>query len=155
VFGAGVELACSCDLRFARSDARFVIPAARLGVIYHAEGVALMQRCFGDALTARLLLLGEPVSADEAHRAGCLHGVHSSAELESAVMAAADKLRSGAPQSLRAHRDRLRALAAGQPFTPEDARVYDDARRSAYLSDDHREGRAATRERRSPRFTGG
>ena len=155
VFGAGVELACSCDLRIARADARFVIPAARLGVVYHAEGVALLQRCFGAALTQRLLLLGETISADEALRAGCLHGVHSSAELEGAVMTTADNLRAGAPQSLRAHRDRLRALAAGLPFTAEDARRYDDARRSAYLSDDHREGRLATRERRPPRFTGG
>ena len=154
VFGAGVELACSCDLRIARSDARFVIPAARLGVVYHADGVALLQRCFGAALTQRLLLLGESVSADEAMRAGCLHGVHAPLDLESAVMAIADKLRSGAPLSLRAHRDRLRALAAGQPFTAEDARRYDDARRVAYLSDDHREGRLATRERRPPRFTG-
>lgn len=154
VYGAGVELACSCDLRLARADARFVIPAARLGVVYHAEGVALLQRCFGPALTQRLLLLAESVSADEALRAGAIHGVHSASELEGAVMAVADKLRAGAPHSLRAHRDRLRALAAGQPFTAADARAYDDARRAAYLSDDHREGRQATRERRPPRFTG-
>lgn len=154
VFGAGVELACSCDLRIARADARFVIPAARLGVVYHAAGVDLLQRCFGLALAQRLLLLGETISADEALRAGAVHSVHSAGELEGAVMAVADKLRAGAPQSLRAHRDRLRALAAGHPFTEADARSYDDARRTAYLSDDHREGRIATRERRPPRFTG-
>lgn len=155
VYGAGVQLACSCDLRVARFDARFVIPAARLGVVYHAEGIALLERCFGLALTQRLLLLGETISADEALRAGAIHGVHSAADLEGAVMAIADKLRAGAPQSLRAHRDRLRALAAGLPFTSADARSYDDARRAAYLSEDHREGRLATRERRPPRFTGG
>ena len=112
VFGAGVELACSCDFLIARSDTRFVIPAARLGVVYHREGVALLHRCFGAALARRLLLVGDPVSAEEALWAGCVHAVHPAGELEAAARVLADKLRSGAPRSLRAHRERLRALAA-------------------------------------------
>lgn len=154
VFGAGVELACSCDFLVARNDTRFVIPAARLGVVYHREGVALLQRSFGAALARRLLLVGDPVSADEALTAGCLHSVHKPAELDGAALALADKLRSGAPRSLRAHRERLRALTHGAPLSPEQDAAYDDARQGAYRSDDHREGRAATRERRAPRFTG-
>lgn len=154
VFGAGVELACSCDLRLAADTTRFVIPAARLGVVYHPEGLALLHRCFGPALTSRLLLLGDSVTADEALRAGCLHGVHPADALASAALTAAERLRSGAPQSLRAHRDRLRALTAGSELTAEDRVAYEAARRSAYTSADHQEGRAATRERRPPRFTG-
>lgn len=154
VFGAGVELACSCDLRVARSDTRFVIPAARLGVVYHREGVALLRRSFGTALAQRLLLLGDPVSAEEALWAGCVHAVHPAAELDGAALVLADKLRQGAPRSLRAHRERLRALACDTPFTPEQDAAYDAMRREAYLSADHHEGRAATRERRPPRFTG-
>ena len=154
VFGAGVELACSCDLRLARADTRFVIPAARLGVVYHPEGLALLHRCFGAALAARLLLLGEPVGADEALRAGCLHGVHPADELEAAAMTLAERLRSGAPRSLRAHRDRLRVLAAGTELDDDTRAAYEAARRDAYTSADHQEGRAATRERRPPRFTG-
>ncbi|MBL4688525.1 MAG: enoyl-CoA hydratase/isomerase family protein, partial [Nannocystaceae bacterium] len=38
--GAGVELACACDLRLAKQGAWFQVPAARLGVVYHAEGLA-------------------------------------------------------------------------------------------------------------------
>ncbi len=154
VFGAGVELACTCDLRLARVDTRFVVPAARLGVVYHAEGLALLQRCFGAALAARLLLLGAPVSAEQALHAGCLHGVHAAADLMPAALAMAEQLRAGAPQSLRAHRDRLRALASGRPISPADQAAHDDARRRAYTRADHREGRAAQRERRPPRFTG-
>lgn len=154
VFGAGVELACSCDVRLARADTYFVIPAARLGVVYHPEGVALLHRSFGAALCQRLLLLGQPVHADEALRAGCLHGVHAADELEHAAQAVATQLRSGAPRSLRAHRDRLRALAAGAPYSAEIAAAYEAERRAAYLGPDHHEGRAAARERRPPRFTG-
>ena len=154
VYGAGVELACSCDLRLARDDTQFVIPAARLGVVYHPDGLALLQRCFGPALTARLLLLGDPVTADEALRVGCLHAVHAPDDLAPAALALAARLRAGAPLSLRAHRDRLRALTTGAALTPADHAAYDLARQAAYTSADHREGRAATRERRPPRFTG-
>jgi enoyl-CoA hydratase/carnithine racemase len=154
VFGAGVELACSCDLRLAETATRFVIPAARLGVVYHPEGLRLLHACFGAALTTRLLLLGESIGADEALRAGCLHGVHPADALEAAALATAERLRAGAPQSLRAHRDRLRALTTGGPLGDEARAAYEAARRSAYTSADHREGQAATRERRPPRFTG-
>ena len=76
VFGAGVELACCCDLRLARDDTRFTVPAARLGVVYHPAGVDLLERCLGLALTQRLLLLGDTLDAAELLRAGGLHGVH-------------------------------------------------------------------------------
>jgi enoyl-CoA hydratase/carnithine racemase len=149
VVGAGVELACSCDLRLAREDTRFTVPAARLGLVYHADGVALLHHTFGAALTQRLLLLGETLHVDEVLRAGGVHAVHG-AELGDAAAAAATRLRAGAPASLRAHRDRLRGLIAGTASDP----AYDAARQAAFASDDHREGRAAARERRPPRFTG-
>ena len=150
VYGAGVELVCSCDLRIARDDTRFTIPAARLGIVYHADGVALLHHILGTALTQRLLLLGETVHVDELLRAGGVHAVHAASDLHEAALAAAARLRAGAPASLRAHRDRLRGLIAGVPPGP----AYDAARQAAFASDDHREGRAAARERRPPRFTG-
>lgn len=153
VFGAGVELIAACDLRFATPTVRFTVPAARLGVVYHAAGVALLRRVFGPALARRLLLAGESIAADEAHRAGALAGVHPGEALHQAARDLADRLRQGAPLALRAHRDLLRALDRGEPTAAERA-AYDDARRAAYTSDDYREGRAAARARRLPRFTG-
>ncbi len=154
VYGAGVELACCCDLRLASDDTRFVIPAARLGVVYHPDGLALLTHCLGLALTQRLVLLGETVSADEALRAGCLLGVYPADKLAAAGHEVAERLRAGAPLSLRAHRDLLRVLASGHPPPAAELTAYQRARQDAYLSDDHREGRAAARERRSPRFSG-
>lgn len=150
VVGAGVELACSCDLRIAREDARFTVPAARLGLVYHEGGVALLHRTLGGALARRILLLGETLQADELLRAGGVHAVHPAGELQDAALTAAQRLRAGAPASLRAHRDRLRLLESGLPADE----AYERARRAAFASDDHREGRAAARERRTPRFTG-
>lgn len=154
VFGAGVELVAACDIRLAAVDSRFTVPAARLGVVYHAAGVALLHRVFGPVLARKLLLGGEAVGADEAHRAGALAGVHPSDELPRIAEELATRLRRGAPQSLRAHRDLLRALDRGGP-SAEELAAHERARRVAYTSDDFREGRAAARERRSPRFRGG
>lgn len=150
VVGAGVELACSCDLRLAREDTRFTVPAARLGLVYHPDGVALLHRTLGPALARRLLMLGETLHADELLRAGGVHSVHATGELTDAVTAVAQRLRAGAPGSLRAHRDRLRGLDVGLPADV----AYERARRTAFASDDHQEGRAAARERRTPRFSG-
>ena len=134
IFGAGVELACCCDLRIARDDTRFTVPAARLGVVYHPAGVDLLHRCLGLALTQRLLLLGDTIDA---------------AELADAAQAVAERLLAGSPASIRAHRDRLRGLDPdGEPDR------YEAARLAAYHSDDYREARAAARERRPARFTG-
>jgi len=149
VFGAGVELACCCDLRLARDDTRFTVPAARLGVIYHPAGVDLLQRCLGLALTQRLLLLGDTLDAAELLRAGGVHGVYPAADLAEATDRLVERLLSGSPASLRAHRDRLRGPEPGADPGP-----YEAARRAAYHSEDYREGRAAARERRPARFTG-
>jgi enoyl-CoA hydratase/carnithine racemase len=118
VFGAGVELVAACDVRLAAPGVRFTVPAARLGVVYHAAGVALLRRVFGPALARRMLLAADGITAEEAHR------------------------------------DLLRALDRGGP-SAEELAAHERARRVAYTSDDFREGRAAARERRSPRFRGG
>lgn len=154
VFGAGVELTAACDLRFAATGVRFTVPAARLGVVYHAAGVALLHRVFGPALARRLFLAADAVTADEALRAGALAGLHAPDELARAAREFAVRLRQGAPLSLRAHRDLLRALDRGGPG-PDELAAHERARRTAYAGDDIREGLRAARERRSPRFRGG
>lgn len=154
VFGAGVELVAACDLRLAAVGARFTVPAARLGVVYHADGVALLRRVFGPALARRLLLAADSIDADEALRAGALAGLYPPDALAEAAEAFAARLRQGAPHSLRAHRDLLRALDRGGP-APEELAAHHHARRLAYTSDEFRERRAAALERRSSRPRGG
>lgn len=153
VIGAGVELACACDLRIAAGDVRFTVPAARLGVVYHPRGVALLRSVFGPALARRLLLAADSVGAEEALRAGVLAELTGADALPDAALRLAGRVRQGAPRPLRAHRDLLRALDRGG-LTGEAADAYAEARRAAYGGEDYREGRAAARERRPPRFTG-
>ncbi len=51
-FGGGLMLALCCDLRLVRADARFRLPAARLGLGYGPNNIALMLRRLGETATA-------------------------------------------------------------------------------------------------------
>jgi len=152
--GAGVELACACDLRMARRGIFFAVPAAELGVVYHARGLASIRAAFGPAATRRLLLLGERLDADEAWECGALiRLVDDSAALEDALEDVLARLRRSAPLALAGNRELLRKLDMGPP---SEAAVseHDERRRAAYASKDHREARRARAEGRPPRFVG-
>lgn len=151
--GAGVELACACDLRLGRHGIFFAIPAAELAVVYHAAGLANIRAVFGAAIVRRLVLLGERVSAEDALAAGALVRLVEPEALEDAVTDVLDRLRRAAPLSTRGNRDLLRSLERGT--IADAARAEHEARRhAAYDSEDHREARLARAQGRAPRFRG-
>jgi enoyl-CoA hydratase/carnithine racemase len=152
--GAGVELACSCDVRITRPGVRFSVPVGRIGVVYHAAGLARMHAAFGTAVTQRLILLGESVDASEAMAAGALVRIVPAAELASATLEIARRIRDAAPLSVQAHRNMLRQLSSGAPTPTAYLAEYERLRTVAYRSEDHCEGRAAVAEGRTPRFRG-
>ena len=129
--GAGLELACACDLRVAREDAWFAIPAAKLGVVYHAAGLQRLHAVLGDAVLGRLLLLGERVDADALAEAGALTHVVAPATLSAKVESMVAAVRAGAPLSQRAHRDFFRAIKRGETGPDSFAR-HEAARAQAY-----------------------
>jgi enoyl-CoA hydratase len=46
-WGGGVGTAIACDLRIATDGARFGIPAARLGLGYHYDGIEKLMHLIG------------------------------------------------------------------------------------------------------------
>lgn len=111
--GAGLELACACDLRIARDDAWFAIPAAKLGVVYHAAGLQRLHAVLGPAVLRRLLLLGERVNADALAEAGALTHLVAPTSLSATIETTVAAVGRGATLSQRAHRSFLRALQSG------------------------------------------
>lgn len=110
VIGAGVELACACDFRIARPGVTFMVPASKLGVVYHAAGLVRFHAVFGPALARRLLLVGDTVSAEEALAAGALAKLVDAKNLSDTGVDLARRLLAGTAHSLRAHRDFFREL---------------------------------------------
>lgn len=153
-WGAGVEVFATCDLRFADGAARFAVPAARLSVVYDAEGVARLVSRTSAALVSELLLTARPMGAERAHALGLLHGIHPADRLEAEVLRLAEEIAALAPRSLRATKEMLRLLARGGGFSTADIDHFTTMRNEALSSDDFAEGRAAFAGKRPPRFTG-
>ena len=143
--GAGVQLAVACDLRVAAPDARFGVPAGRLGL---AVDHWTVQRCAllaGQGPARAMLLGGQEVDGETAVRTGFAQRQGGRAEAE----AWAEEISALAPLTLAAHKLALNRLVP----EPDDREVV-EARRRAWDSRDLEEGIAAFRERRPPRFEG-
>lgn len=137
--GAGTQLAVACDLRVATVRASFGIPAGRLGLAVDGWTVRRLADLAGHGPARAMLLAAEVLKGDEAHQLGFVQRL---GDLD-AALAWADEIAALAPLTLRAHK-----AALEQP----DAAAAAIAR--AWASDDLREGLAAFRERRRPRFRG-
>jgi enoyl-CoA hydratase/carnithine racemase len=133
VIGAGVELVCACDLRIARRGVHFSVPATRLGVVYHPDGMQLLHAVFGPALSRHLLLLGRRVTAAQAERVGAVTELVEADELDAAVDRAVHNLAGGSSRALAAHRSMLRQLDVGGP-TQAQRQDYQRLREEAYAA---------------------
>ncbi len=143
--GGGLAIALMADLRIAAAESQFGIPASRLGVAYAAEMVRQLVAVVGPAHARMLLYTGARIDAAEAARIGLVNRVVADAELDDVVRDLARGIADNAPLSIRAAK---LAVANG------DAAAIDAAVAACFDSADYREGRAAFRDKRAPRFTG-
>ena len=73
--GSGVEIALLSDIRIATEDAEFMLPEPRLGLIPAAGGTQTVPRTVNQGHTFELLLTGNTISSDVAHRIGLVSRV--------------------------------------------------------------------------------
>ncbi len=150
VFGGGVELALSCDFRVGIEDTRMRVPAAALGICYPLSGINLFVERLGANVARRILVASEEFDADAMLAIGFLDHLVLRPQLESYVMAFAQRIAGLAPLSVRSMKTLLQQAARGG-IDPDEARALADL---CLGSDDLQEGLAAQREKREPRFSG-
>jgi enoyl-CoA hydratase/carnithine racemase len=126
------------------------IPAARLGLSYPLGGLRRYVAALGLGTAARLLLATEELDADSMLRVGFLHRLVAPADLDAATRELVDHLAGLAPLAVQAMKRILRGIAAGT-LDDESAQTLID---HCAASEDFREGLAARREGRAPRFRG-
>ncbi|MBV9072947.1 MAG: enoyl-CoA hydratase/isomerase family protein, partial [Acidobacteria bacterium] len=73
--GGGCELAMACTMRLASENAKLGQPEVKLGIIPGYGGTQRLPRLVGKGIAAQLLLTGEMISAQEAHRIGLVNEV--------------------------------------------------------------------------------
>jgi enoyl-CoA hydratase len=99
-FGGGLELALACDLRFASKAAKMGLPEVSLGIIPGYGGTQRLPRLCGTGIALQMILTGDPVTADEAHRLGLVNGVFEPGELVAHCKAVAQRIVSRGPQAV-------------------------------------------------------
>ena len=85
---AGCQLVASCDLAVASTDARFATPGVNIGLFCSTPMVAL-SRVVSRKPALEMLLTGEAIGAEEAHRIGLVNRVVAPADLEKETQALA------------------------------------------------------------------
>ena len=98
--GGGLELALACDLRYASTNARLGLPEVSLGILPGYGGTQRLQRVVGMGNALQIILSGDPVTAEEAHRIGLVNGVFEPDELRDEVMKRARRIVSRGPMAL-------------------------------------------------------
>jgi enoyl-CoA hydratase/carnithine racemase len=98
--GAGLELACACDLRVASARSMFGMPEVRIGIPSVVEA-ALLPRLIGQGRARRLLLTGEPIGAAEALAWGLVDVVVAPAGLDDAVERLVRPILAAGPRAVR------------------------------------------------------
>ncbi len=99
VFGSGVELALSCDLRIAADNAVFGLPEMGLGILPGAGGTQLVPRAMNPAHALDMLLADRRLSAQDALARGLVTRVVPLASLRAEAVALAHRL-AAAPQAV-------------------------------------------------------
>ncbi len=77
--GGGLDLALSCDLRYATPRSSFQHPGVKRGIITGWGGTQRLPGLIGVDATRRLLVSGEAIGSDEALRIGLINGIWADA----------------------------------------------------------------------------
>jgi enoyl-CoA hydratase/carnithine racemase len=148
--GGGMNIAVLCDLRIAADDARFGIPAAKMGLGYRASSMKNLVEVVGGAYAREIMITARQFSAAEAKEMGLVNKVVAVADLEKAVAEYTQMIAGNAPLTMRTAKRIIREIGAVN---------YDAAKCKAWAKEcfesaDYKEGRKAFMEKRKPVFTG-
>jgi enoyl-CoA hydratase/carnithine racemase len=150
--GGGLELALSCDFRFASSAAKLGLPENNVGLIPGSGGCSRLVRTVGLSAAKRMVMTGEMIPAEKALQYRLVDEVFAPDQLLDEAMAFARKLALRAPQALGIAKVVLNNCAKVDPDT---ARNFERLGQSILKkTDDHLEGARAFVEKRAPQFTG-
>jgi 2-(1,2-epoxy-1,2-dihydrophenyl)acetyl-CoA isomerase len=150
--GAGLSLACACDVRIASDAAMFVPAFINIGLVPDSGGTFFIHRLLGYARAFEWLTSGRRLTAAEAHGWGLVSDVVPAADFAARTAAYGAEL---AAMPTRAIAMTKRLLDHAETATLEQQLEREaQLQAAATQTEDFREGVAAFLEKRQPRFAG-
>ncbi len=149
-YGGGSEIAQSTDFIIASDNATFGQPEAMIGLSAGGGSPVFLPRVLPPGKAMQMLLTGDPITAEEAHRLGMVNELHPQAELATAAQRIAEKIASNSPTAAQAVK-RAVHLGQGQP-TEQAISIMMEAHWRSAVHPDRVEGIGAFNEDRDPTF---
>src|SRR5207253_4265851 len=150
--GGGCEIAMACTLRLASDSAKLGQPEVKLGIIPGYGGTQRLPRLVGKGIAMQLVLTGEMISAQDAHRIGLVNEIVPAAELIPRAEAIAQKIIANAPLAVQYA---MEAVNKGAEMTLAEGLYLEAVLFSvACSSEDKKEGTTAFLEKRAAQFKG-
>jgi enoyl-CoA hydratase/carnithine racemase len=148
----GFELALACDLRFCSPNAEFALQDANWG--FHAcdGGLIRLPQIVGLGHAMEIILTGERIGAEHAHRIGLVNRIYPQAELLPKTLEFAQMLAQRSPLSHRFAKEVMKrsvGLPLEEALRMESRSFYDLGR-----TEDLAEGATSFRDRRQAKFKG-
>src|SRR5256885_3497394 len=107
-YGGGCELAQSTDFIIASDNATFGQPEAMIGLAAGGGSPVFLPRVLPPGKALQMLMTGDPITAEEAHRLGMVNEIHPQSELMEAAHRIAAKIASNSPTAGQAVQRALR-----------------------------------------------
>ena len=150
--GAGLDLACMCDIRIAGESARFAESFVKVGLIAGDGGAWLLPRAVGYSKACEMAFTGEIIDAREALACGLVSRVVPDGELLGAARGLAERIAANPSHAVRMTK---RLLMEGRNTRMDTLLEMAAAMQSlVHATADHREAVAAFLEKRPARFSG-
>ena len=124
VWGAACDLAVTCDLAIGTPQTTFAITPVKLGISYNTAGMSHFLGVLPLHIIKEMVVTGNPLSAEDAHRFGLLNRLVSPEKLEATTMEIArDDRQPRAPGGF-GRQGRAEQPEQGRPHERRRVRVY-------------------------------
>lgn len=150
--GGGCELSMACTIRIASETAKFGQPEVKIGIMPGYGGTQRLPRLVGKGRALQLILTGEIIGAQEAHRIGLVNEIVPAAELITRAEAILKQINSNAPLGVKFS---IEAVNKGLEGTVAEGLLVEASLFAVCVaSDDKKEGTSAFLEKRAAKFQG-
>ena len=148
--GGGLELANSCDFRFASSGSKLGITAANIGIIYNLVSTKRLVNLIGTTKAKELLYTAKLITAEEGQEIGLIDYIYPMEDLEGKCLEFANKIIRKSSVANNGIKQVIQAIIDGDN---EETKEIEELILESFSSDDYKEGIQAFLEKRKPNFS--